>query len=242
MPCNFVYMSDNVKTFKVLGTTDDITECEHCGRVDLRSTVVLAELDADGGELGLVYMGSECGAKAAGWTQKRINAEAKAADKAKRDAENAARRAAWDAETDRETAEMIEWAAEVYGVHATTRDELFEAVRVASGRRGPAAAAILFDEYKQQQAAAETAAEETESSVKNWITMTAGDFYTAGTQLDILAGIEGDGCGTISLDEIAAEVEPAPVAEEGRADGALFGLALSEEIPADGGLFTVVAA
>lgn len=77
-------------------------------------------------------------------------------------------------------------------------------------------------------------------SDKVWTKMSRSDFYTAGMQLDMLAGIEGDGCGTISLDEIAAEAAPVDELPE-RADGALFGLALSE-VPADGALFSVVAA
>lgn len=75
--------------------------------------------------------------------------------------------------------------------------------------------------------------------MKDWTKMGAGDFYTDGTQMDLLADAIGDGYGTISLDELAAEVEAAPVVE--RADGALFGLALSE-VPADGALFSVIAA
>lgn len=78
--------------------------------------------------------------------------------------------------------------------------------------------------------------------MQNWTEMSAADFgATTGTQMDLLAGIEGDGCGTISLDELAAEAEAAPAAEIERADGALFGLTVSE-VPADGALFSVVAA
>lgn len=79
--------------------------------------------------------------------------------------------------------------------------------------------------------------------MKDWTKMSAAAFRTRGAQMDLLAGIEGDGCGTISLDEIAAEVEAAPVAElPERTDGALFGLALDEAPATDGGLFTIVAA
>lgn len=74
----------------------------------------------------------------------------------------------------------------------------------------------------------------------NWATMSAGDFYTDGTQLNLLADIEGDGYGTIPMEIVPDEVAAAAFVE--RADGALFGLALSDE-PADGdALFSVVAA
>lgn len=78
------------KVFRVKGTTDEVTECELCGRQELKGTIMLAELDADGTEMGLVYYGASCGAKAAGWTTKDVRIKAKAADQAKRDAAQAA--------------------------------------------------------------------------------------------------------------------------------------------------------
>lgn len=48
---------------------------------------------------------------------------------------------------------------------------------------------------------------------RNWLDMGAGNFATKGTQLDMLAGIEGDGFGTGDLLELAAELDaPAPAA------------------------------
>jgi len=67
--------------YRVLGTTDDVTTCDVCSKEDLKSTVVLAELDADGNENGILYAGSDCAAKRSGWTQKQVTAAAKAADR-----------------------------------------------------------------------------------------------------------------------------------------------------------------
>lgn len=89
--------------YRVLGTTDEITVCGLCGRDELKGTVVLAVLDADGNETDVVHFGASCGAKAAGWTTKVVRDTAKAADKARRDAEQAARwaaSAAWGARRD----------------------------------------------------------------------------------------------------------------------------------------------
>jgi len=72
--------------FRVKGTTDDVTTCELCGREDLKGTIVLAYLDADGNEGDVTYMGSDCGARAAGWTQGEIRKAARRADKATKDA------------------------------------------------------------------------------------------------------------------------------------------------------------
>lgn len=74
------------KVYRVKGTTDEVTECELCGRQELKGTVVLAVLDADGNEEDVVYFGASCGAKAAGWTTKVVRDAAKAADKAAHEA------------------------------------------------------------------------------------------------------------------------------------------------------------
>jgi hypothetical protein len=52
------------QSFRYIGTTDETTVCEHCGREDLRSTVVLALLDVDGNEEEYVRYGSTCAARA----------------------------------------------------------------------------------------------------------------------------------------------------------------------------------
>jgi len=71
------------KVFRVLGTTDDVTTCELCGKPELCGTVILGALDADGNVEGTAYYGSACAAKAAGWTTKAVRAGVKrAADEA----------------------------------------------------------------------------------------------------------------------------------------------------------------
>jgi hypothetical protein len=77
--------------YKVLGTTDDVTECEHCGRVDLKGTIRLGALDADGNVEDVTYFGAVCGARAAGWTTKDIRRAATAADRAAQEAARAER-------------------------------------------------------------------------------------------------------------------------------------------------------
>jgi hypothetical protein len=99
------------KVFKVKGTTNEVTECELCGRVDLKGTIVLATLDADGNEEGVVYYGASCGAKAAGWTTKDVRKAAKTADDDAREA----RRAASQAESDAYCAARDAWLIEQHG-------------------------------------------------------------------------------------------------------------------------------
>lgn len=84
--------------FRVLGTTNDVTTCEHCGRNELKGTIILAALDADGNEEGVTYFGATCGARAAGWTTKDIRTKATAANRERQEAERIARQAAHDAD------------------------------------------------------------------------------------------------------------------------------------------------
>jgi len=52
--------------FRYIGITDECIVCEHCGKAGLKSTVVLACLDADGNPEDVTYYGSTCAAKALG--------------------------------------------------------------------------------------------------------------------------------------------------------------------------------
>jgi hypothetical protein len=60
--------------FRFLGTTDDVIDCERCGKQNLRATVVLEALDADGNAEDVVYFGSDCAARALRATGKRTTA------------------------------------------------------------------------------------------------------------------------------------------------------------------------
>lgn len=52
---------------KVLGTTDEVTTCELCGRADLKFTVAL---ESSG---GIVHYGRDCAARATGWTESEVS-------------------------------------------------------------------------------------------------------------------------------------------------------------------------
>lgn len=104
------------RTFKVLGTTDDVTQCELCGKAELKGTVVLEFIDADGNGTGeVVYYGASCGARAAGWKTTDVRRMAAQADReaaAKKRAEEEAARAAQDAEENRR---FDAWLLDTYG-------------------------------------------------------------------------------------------------------------------------------
>lgn len=79
------------RIFRILGTTDEVTACQLCGRVELKGTIMLGVLDEDGNVEETVYYGASCGAKAAGWTTKVVRDSAKAADRKRQEAEQAAK-------------------------------------------------------------------------------------------------------------------------------------------------------
>ena len=53
-----------VAKFRFVGTTDECVECQCCGKTGLRSTIILAILDADGTAEDVTYYGSTCAARA----------------------------------------------------------------------------------------------------------------------------------------------------------------------------------
>lgn len=110
------------KVFRILGTTDACTHCELCGQDDLRSTVALESLDQDGNGTGeIVYYGSTCGPKAAGWTVREFGKRLRAAD---RDAKDKAREAELAASTARHEAwqeACIAWCAAERGLVVADR-------------------------------------------------------------------------------------------------------------------------
>lgn len=124
------------KAFRVLGTTDHETTCWLCGRDELRGTIALEILDVDGTGTGnVVYYGSSCGAKAAGWTQKEFNTAVKVADQAKRDAH----RIAMEEESNRYCAARDAWCQTTYGCDIWS-------VRDANGKRRQSYGIVLeFD-------------------------------------------------------------------------------------------------
>lgn len=89
--------------YRVLGTTDEVTTCEICGREELKGTIVLGVLDADGNVEAEMYAGSSCGAKAAG--RKGRNAAVKLRD----EADAATRKIRDEADDARKMLEHYQW-------------------------------------------------------------------------------------------------------------------------------------
>ena len=65
--------------YAVEGTTDERTDCDCCGRSNLKSTVVLRDLESG----DFVFFGVTCAAKAQGWTNKEVKSSVDAARVAK---------------------------------------------------------------------------------------------------------------------------------------------------------------
>lgn len=109
------------KAYRVTGTTDEVTECDLCGKVELKGTVMLLPLDGDGDADGEInYFGTSCAAKAAGWTVREVRAGIKRAAVEKQTAERKRRIAERDAETKAYNA----WVAETYGTGSPLKDAI----------------------------------------------------------------------------------------------------------------------
>jgi hypothetical protein len=76
-------------TWRAKGFTDDVTECERCGKVELKGTVRMVAVDTDGNEDGEQYMGTDCAARMTGRKVAEIRTEINVAEKAARAAWNA---------------------------------------------------------------------------------------------------------------------------------------------------------
>lgn len=110
----------NERLYRVLGTTEDYSGCDCCGRTNLKVYVALEP--TEGGPT--VYFGTTCAAKAERLPAATIKAEARTADQERRAAEHAARMAAADAEQ----ARFLAWVAEQYGIVATQAADLWNKV------------------------------------------------------------------------------------------------------------------
>lgn len=88
-------------TARYLGTTDDVTTCDCCGRTGLKNTVAIEMHDG----ADPVYYGVTCAAHALKTTAKEVRYEAKRADTLKREKEAAERRK----KQDKERASWFAW-------------------------------------------------------------------------------------------------------------------------------------
>lgn len=65
------------RRFRLLGLDESVTSCDLCGKKDLKCTMALEEIDAEGNVLSdePVYYGRDCGAFALGWSVSADRAE-----------------------------------------------------------------------------------------------------------------------------------------------------------------------
>lgn len=104
-----------MKVYRVLGTSDEHETCELCGRTDLKRTVALERVDT--GEV--VHFGTDCAARAAGWTERELSARVRAAEQERAARAAAERQAAWEAER----AAYREWLGAEAGEQVTAANE-----------------------------------------------------------------------------------------------------------------------
>lgn len=76
---------------KFLGTTDEVTTCEVCGKKNLKKTIAVSIDESDP-----IYMGSECATRKLGRSLKEVNTEVRKAEREQAEREAAERRRKWD--------------------------------------------------------------------------------------------------------------------------------------------------
>tara|TARA_R110000868_G_scaffold216141_1_gene466252 strand:- start:868 stop:1248 length:381 start_codon:yes stop_codon:yes gene_type:complete len=89
--------------FQYLGTSQDITTCDCCGKSNLKSTVVIRDVETD----NELFFGVTCAAKALKVGIKEVKAGTAAADLAKEEDARAEAKKAWDAKQTRWIAHLI---------------------------------------------------------------------------------------------------------------------------------------
>src|SRR5688572_16107327 len=99
--------------YRVKGTTQDVTDCAH-GHTNLKKTVILATLDADGTETGIIHLGVDCAARVMRTTETRIRNTAATADA--------------------ERAEKVAWATDLIAVYGPVEGDIRATATVFFGR------------------------------------------------------------------------------------------------------------
>lgn len=72
-------MELDIMRVRYYGITDECLECQHCGRTDLKKTIMLHILDEDGNLGELTYFGTTCAARALGTTAADVRKKAQSA-------------------------------------------------------------------------------------------------------------------------------------------------------------------
>ena len=99
-----------MKRYTYLGTSDEVTTCDCCGKSELKSTVAIS--DDEQGET--LYFGSTCAAKALKVQLADVKRGTAAADRAKEEAKRAAQEVLYRAEMVRWKAYLVEKTGGLY--------------------------------------------------------------------------------------------------------------------------------
>lgn len=116
------------------GFTDDVTDCQHCGKANLKGTVRMLAVNADNENLGDCYMGVVCAARMSGRKAAEIRTEAARADRKRSDAA----RALWMAWMDAQSVDFCARRDAVLGRNARPK-ECIEWSRTDEAKAGDAA-------------------------------------------------------------------------------------------------------
>jgi hypothetical protein len=104
-------MTTATQSLRILGVTDERTDCECCGKSGLKCTVALEHMDGDGNGTGeVVYYGRDCASRVVHGNNKSGNV--KSVERLAKSIEYAKR---WLGKTDKHTAKVVANAIRVWG-------------------------------------------------------------------------------------------------------------------------------
>lgn len=99
-----------MRQFQYLGTSDDHTSCDCCGKKNLKSTVAIHDVTTG----DVLFFGVTCAARALNVQVAEVKNGTRAADEARAEAERAAARAAADAEFAKWSAWLVQQTGGVF--------------------------------------------------------------------------------------------------------------------------------
>jgi len=99
--------------YRPAGTSDEITDCDLCGKTGLKKTIILEYVDAQGDSDGERYVGSDCAGVLLSYAEVKTEAELKMSRRELKNA-RATRRALLDAQAaDRKRAEAVAFSRQM---------------------------------------------------------------------------------------------------------------------------------
>lgn len=99
--------------YRAAGTSDEITDCDLCGKTGLKKTIILQYLNAEGNSDGERYVGSDCAGILLSYAGARTEAELKMTRRELKDARSARKALLAAQAADRKRADAVKFSRQM---------------------------------------------------------------------------------------------------------------------------------